>query len=81
MRTSRACSPSKGKRKRADAQVTRRERKVISLIARGLSNKEIGCRLQIATREVSGCVDRICDRLGVRTRLEIAAYARRNGEH
>ncbi len=63
------------------ARVTRREREVIGLIAQGLSNQEIGRRLQIAARDVSGCVLTISVKLGVRTRLEIAAYARRNGKH
>jgi DNA-binding NarL/FixJ family response regulator len=66
---------------REEAQVTRREQEVIGLIAQGLSNQEIGRRLQIASREVSSCVHRISEKLGIRTRLEIAAYARRNGKH
>jgi len=60
--------------------VTRREREVIGLIAQGLSNEEIGRRLQVATRDVSSCVNEISKKLRVRTRLEIAAYGQRNGK-
>ncbi len=62
-----------------EPRVTRREQDVIGLIAQGLSNKEIGRRLQIATQKVSSHVRDISEKLGFRTRLEIAAYARRNG--
>jgi len=61
------------------AEVTRREHEVIHLIAQGLSNREIGRRLRIAVRHVSSSVRRIAEKLQIHTRLEIAAYARRNG--
>ncbi len=66
---------------RERTQVTRREQQVIGLIAQGLSNRAIGRRLQIATREVVSCLHQISEKLGFRTRLEIAAHARRNGKH
>ena len=65
----------------ADVTVTRREHEVIHLIAAGLSNREIGRRLRIAVRHVLSSVRRISEKLGIHTRLEIGAYARRNGKH
>lgn len=62
-------------------KVTRREHEVIHLIAQGLSNREIGRRLRIAVGRVLSSVQKISEKLGTHTRLEIAAYARRNGTH
>ncbi len=61
-------------------QVTGAEQEIIGLIAEGLSNREIGHRLQIATHKIAIRVRRIAEKLGIRTRLEVAAYARRNGK-
>jgi DNA-binding NarL/FixJ family response regulator len=60
-------------------RMTQREREVISLIAKGLSNKEIASRLHIATHTVKSHVRNIMEKLTLHTRLQIAAYARRDG--
>jgi DNA-binding NarL/FixJ family response regulator len=60
-------------------RVTEREQQIIGLIGEGLSYRDIGRRLQIDTHTVKSHVHNILDKLGFRTRLEIAAYARRNG--
>ena len=57
------------------AQLTRREREVIALIADGLSNKEIAAHLHIATHTVKSHMHVILEKLGLHTRLEVAAYA------
>ena len=59
--------------------MTERERAVFDLIAGGLSNREIAQRLQLATNTVKGHVHNILEKLALRTRLQIAAYARRSG--
>ncbi len=57
-------------------RLTQRERQVIDLISDGLSNKEIAQGLCIATSTVKGHVHSILEKLALRTRLQIAAYAR-----
>ena len=60
---------------RAAVRMTARERQVVDLIGEGLSNKEIGARLHIATHTVKSHVHNILEKLALHTRLEIAAYA------
>ena len=60
-------------------QMTKREREITSLIAEGMSNKEIAQRLNIATYTVKSHVHNILEKLALHTRLEIAAHAHRGG--
>jgi two-component system, NarL family, response regulator DevR len=62
-----------------DVRMTRREREVIELIGEGLSNKEIAQRLNIAAHTVKSHVRNVMDKLALHTRLQIAAYVRRDG--
>jgi DNA-binding NarL/FixJ family response regulator len=62
-----------------DVRMTRREREVIELISEGLSNKEIAQRLNIATHTVKSHVRNVMEKLALHTRLQIAAYAHRDG--
>ncbi len=55
-------------------QFTNREREVVDLIAKGLSNKEIAEKLYIATFTVKSHVHNILEKLELNTRLQIAAY-------
>jgi predicted ATPase/DNA-binding CsgD family transcriptional regulator len=55
--------------------LTRRERQVAELIARGLSNKQIATKLVIAPRTAEGHVERILTKLGFTSRTQIAAWA------
>jgi DNA-binding NarL/FixJ family response regulator len=56
-------------------RMTQREREVIALIAAGRSNKEIAQHLSIAADTVKSHVRNVMDKLALRTRLQIAAYA------
>src|SRR5262249_33760190 len=56
-------------------QLTRRERDVAVLVARGLSNGEIAGELVISPRTVETHVEHIMDKLGVGTRAQIAAWS------
>ena len=63
-------------------RMTPRERQVISLIAEGLSNKEIAAKLHIATHTVKSHVRNVMEKLALHTRLQISAYAHANpSEH
>ncbi len=59
----------------ASVRMTSREREVITLIAEGLSNKEIAQRLHLATDTVKSHVHNILEKLALHTRLEIASFA------
>lgn len=57
--------------------LTPREREVASLVAEGLSNREIATRLVIAERTAEGHVQSIFNKLGFKSRAQIAAWAAR----
>ncbi len=58
-------------------QLTNREREIVALISEGLSNKEIAERLHIATYTVKSHIHNILEKLALSTRLQIAAFVRR----
>jgi DNA-binding NarL/FixJ family response regulator len=63
---------------RAEAEpLTRREREVAELIAQGLSNRDIAARLFIGHRTVETHVENILNKLGFRSRSEVAAWVGR----
>lgn len=61
--------------------LTKRERQVLALIGDGLANKEIAARLHIAGDTVRSHVASLFKKLGLRTRLQVAAFARADEEH
>ena len=63
---------------KADA-LTPRETEVLRLIAAGLSNKQIGQRLQLTEGTVKGYVSQILAKLDLEDRTQIALYAVRQG--
>ena len=54
-----------------------REREVLRLIAQGLSNKEIGAALSLSPHTVKAHLRSILDKLHLRNRAEVAAWAAR----
>ncbi|MFY9932065.1 MAG: response regulator transcription factor, partial [Streptosporangiaceae bacterium] len=58
------------------AALTRREREVLRLMSRGLSNRQIGEELFITPKTASVHVSNILAKLGAATRTEAAAIAR-----
>ncbi|MEV4745467.1 AAA family ATPase [Streptosporangium sp. NPDC049248] len=63
----------------SSALLTAREQEVLALVAEGLPNREIGERLFIAQKTVSVHVSNILAKLGVSSRTQAAAVARRDG--
>ena len=59
--------------------LTRREKQVAVLAARGLTNRDIAARLCLSVRTVEAHVDRILTKLGFRTRTQLAAWAHEEG--
>jgi len=61
--------------------LSRREREVVVMVASGMTNKQIAQRLFIAERTAEGHVERIRNKLGVRSRTEVATWAVAHGLH
>jgi two-component system NarL family response regulator len=55
-----------------------REREVLRLIAQGLSNKEIGAALSLSPHTIKAHLRSILDKLQLRNRAEVAAWAARH---
>ena len=61
--------------------LSRREREVVTMVAAGMTNRQIAHRLFIAERTAEGHVERIRNKLGVRSRTEVATWAVEHGLH
>lgn len=61
------------------SQLTPREREVLTLLVEGSDNAQIARRLQVSTNTVRTHVQSILTKLGVRSRLQAAAFAVRHG--
>ena len=59
--------------------LSRRQLEVAALVGAGLTNREIAERLFIAERSAEGHIERIRNKLGVHSRIEIATWAMRHG--
>ncbi|MDH6279016.1 ATP-binding protein [Prescottella agglutinans] len=57
-----------------ETPLTRRERQVAALVARGLTNREIASELVIAQRTAEGHVENVLTKLGFGSRAQIAAW-------
>jgi DNA-binding NarL/FixJ family response regulator len=66
-------------KQRAREVLTPREREIVSMVARGFSNREVGERLSISEGTVKTHLHTIYEKLGLRGRVQLANYARENG--
>lgn len=64
---------------RSDARLTQREREILSLIARGMSNKSIGNKLNISDGTVKVHVKNLLRKVNAKSRLEAAIWAIEQG--
>jgi DNA-binding CsgD family transcriptional regulator len=69
------CSPATAAIERP-LQITDREREVATLVAAGLSNRQIGDRLNVSARTVEGHLYRIFTKLGIADRDDLARLLR-----
>ena len=60
--------------------LTDQERKILDLIAEGLTNRQIGERIHLAEKTVKNYVSNLFAKLGMSRRTEAAAYAARLAE-
>lgn len=58
-----------------DTKLTQREREVLALVARGLTNQEIAQQLFVSTYAVKVCLHQACVKLGARNRAQAVIFA------
>ena len=61
----------------ATGPLTRRERQVAQLVARGLTNRQVAEHLLVAPRTIETHLEHIFAKLGIQSRAELAAWAAR----
>jgi DNA-binding NarL/FixJ family response regulator len=58
-------------------ELTEREREILELVGRGLTNREIGQRLHLSEKTIKHYITNILEKLQVRSRVEAALVAAR----
>ena len=64
-----------------DGLLTKREQAVASLVASGLSNREIAKQLELSEHTIKNYLFRIFERLGISNRVELVLYSLTNNGH
>jgi predicted ATPase/DNA-binding CsgD family transcriptional regulator len=59
----------------AEHRLTERECDVARLVAGGMTNRQIACRLAVSARTVDAHLQHVRDKLGLRSRAEVAVWA------
>ncbi|MCB1031163.1 MAG: response regulator transcription factor [Acidimicrobiales bacterium] len=62
------------------ASLTPQERKILDLLAEGLTNRQIGDRLHLAEKTIKNYVSNVLMKLGMARRTEAAVYAARQAD-
>lgn len=68
-------SEEKGEPATEPSRLSKRELEILTLVARGLSNKAIAQQISIGRRTVDGYLTRIFEKLGVKSRTEAVLHA------
>ncbi len=63
----------------AASRLTGRQMEIVALVGQGMSNKEIARRLSVSLHTVKNHIHNLLERLGLRSRVEVALFARRTG--
>ena len=63
-----------------DSRLTRRQQEIVSLVSTGLSNKEIGRKLNITEGTVKIHLNTIYAKLGISNRTKLALFALQNSD-
>jgi non-specific serine/threonine protein kinase len=63
----------------ANGPLTRREAEVAQLVGRGLSNREIASALVVSVRTAEAHVTNVLNKLGLRSRAQLAVWAAEHG--
>lgn len=58
-----------------------RDSALLTMVAQGLSNREIASAMHLSSHTVKHLLERLCQSLGVRNRIELAAWAGSNGHY
>ena len=58
-----------------DRRLTRRQRELMPMIARGLTNKEIASHLNLSEQTVKNHIHRLLRRVGAHDRIDVAEMA------
>lgn len=72
-------SPSHANPKDPFSELTERERQILTLLADGLTNREIGAQLFLAEKTIKHYMTNILQKLQVRSRVEAALLAQKHG--
>ena len=60
------------------ARLTEQERRILDLIAEGLTNRQIAQRIHLAEKTVKNYVSNLLSKMGMSRRTEAAVYAARH---
>jgi DNA-binding NarL/FixJ family response regulator len=64
----------------ASSGLTQRESQVLALVAKGLTNREVGEALFLSPQTIKGYVATIFEKIGVRNRVEASLFVFRSSD-